>query len=227
MHLVAIGGSDAGISAALRTRELDPSCEVTVVLADDYPNFSICGLPYYVSGDVPDWHDLAHRTRSDLEAAGLQLRTRTRATAISAPDHSVKLLGPDGRTERLTYDALVIGTGAVDVVPPIAGLTGPGALGPADGVHTLHTMGDVHAVMDALRRRDAATAVVVGAGYIGLEMAEALTVRGCAVTQIEALPEVLPTLDPELGELVRAELEAHGVEVLTATTVSSITRAPA
>ncbi|MDA8439081.1 MAG: FAD-dependent oxidoreductase [Propionibacterium sp.] len=226
MHLVAIGGSDAGISAALRARELDPSCKVTVVLADDYPNFSICGLPYYVSGDVPDWHNLAHRTRADLEAAGLQLLTRTRATAIAAAEHSVELLGPGGRTELLTYDALVIGTGAVSVVPPIAGLTGPGALGPAHGVHTLHTMGDVHAVMDTLHRRNAATAVVVGAGYIGLEMAEALTARGCAVTQIEALPEVLPTLDPALGQLVRAELESHGVEVLTATTVSSITRAP-
>jgi NADPH-dependent 2,4-dienoyl-CoA reductase/sulfur reductase-like enzyme len=179
-----------------------------------------------VSGDVPDWHNLAHRGRSDLEAAGLRLRTRTRATAIAAPDHSVKMLGADGRTELLTYDALVIGTGAVSVVPPIAGLTGPGALGPADGVHTLHTMGDVHAVMDTLHRRDATTAVVIGAGYIGLEMAEALTARGCAVTQIEALPEVLPTLDPELGQLVRAQLTAHGIEVLTATTVSSITRAP-
>lgn len=115
----------------------------------------------------------------------------------------------------------------MSVVPPIAGLTGPDALGPADGVHTLHTMGDVHAVMDTLHRRDAATAVVVGAGYIGLEMAEALTARGCAVTQIEALPQVLPTLDPERGQLVRAELTAHGIEVLTATTVSSIAHASA
>ena|SRR5450830_460189 len=116
MHLVAIGGSDAGISVALRARELDPSCEVTVVLADDYPNFSICGLPYYVSGDVPDWHDLAHRTRGDLEAAGLQLRTRTRATAIAATEHRIEVVDPDGRTERLT--ALVIGSDCADACAP-------------------------------------------------------------------------------------------------------------
>jgi hypothetical protein len=68
MHLVAIGGSDAGISAALRTRELDPDCDVTVVVADAYPNFSICGIPYYVSGEVTHWRNLAHRTTTDLEA---------------------------------------------------------------------------------------------------------------------------------------------------------------
>ena len=67
MHLVAIGGSDAGISAALRARELDPGTEVSVVVADAYPNFSICGIPYYVSGEVADWHNLAHRSYADLE----------------------------------------------------------------------------------------------------------------------------------------------------------------
>ena len=68
MHIVAIGGSDAGISAALRARELDPHCQVTVVVADAYPNFSICGIPYYVSGEVGHWTNLAHRTHADLQA---------------------------------------------------------------------------------------------------------------------------------------------------------------
>ena len=175
MHLVAIGGSDPGISAALRARELDPSCEVTVVLADDYPNFSICGLPYYVSGDVPDWHNLAHRTRSDLEAAGLQLRTGTRATAIATTGHSVELLGPGGRTERLTYDALVIGTGAVSVVPPIAGLTGPGALGPADGTNVSSTVDIVLVVVGVrpdseLAKRAGARLGVKGAVQVDTRM---------------------------------------------------------
>ena len=79
MHLVAIGGSDAGISAALRARELDPGCEVTVVVADAYPNFSICGIPYYVSGEVTHWRNLAHRTIADLEATGMRLRLDTAA----------------------------------------------------------------------------------------------------------------------------------------------------
>ena len=82
MHMIAIGGSDAGISAALRAREVDPGAEVTVVVADAYPNFSICGIPYYVSGEVPQWRNLAHRTIADLEAAGMALRLETTARRI-------------------------------------------------------------------------------------------------------------------------------------------------
>jgi NADPH-dependent 2,4-dienoyl-CoA reductase/sulfur reductase-like enzyme len=82
VHLVAIGGSDAGISAALRARELDSSSDVTVVVADAYPNFSICGIPYYISGEVTHWSHLAHRTAADLEATGMRVRTDTLATSI-------------------------------------------------------------------------------------------------------------------------------------------------
>src|SRR5260221_14421135 len=77
MHLVMIGGSDAGISAALRARELDPSADVTVVVADAYPNFSICGIPYYFSGEGTHWRNLAHRTHADLEPTGIKLRPAT------------------------------------------------------------------------------------------------------------------------------------------------------
>ncbi len=82
-HIVAIGGSDAGISAALRARELDPTTDVTVVAADAYPNFSICSIPYYVSGEVTHWTNLAHRTAADLAATGMRVLTDTRATGIN------------------------------------------------------------------------------------------------------------------------------------------------
>ncbi|MFI0942739.1 FAD-dependent oxidoreductase [Streptomyces sp. NPDC021020] len=225
-RLVVIGGSDAGISAALRAREIDPGSEVTVLVADDYPNFSICGIPYHVSGEVPRWADLAHRTAADLEATGMCVRTLTRATGIDAAGRRVQVIGPGGLTEELSYDALVVGTGAVSARPPIDGLTGPDALGTDDGVHLLHSMGDMFAVLRSIEERAPATATIIGAGYIGLEMAEALTTRGIAVTQIEALPEVLPTVDTELGALVRGELEQHGVEVATLTKVTSVERAP-
>jgi NADPH-dependent 2,4-dienoyl-CoA reductase/sulfur reductase-like enzyme len=84
-RVVAIGGSYASISAALRARELDPDSEVTVVVADAYPNFSICGIPYYVSGEVSHWSDLAHRTLADLKATGMQVHTDTLATGIDVP----------------------------------------------------------------------------------------------------------------------------------------------
>ena len=226
MHLVMIGGSDAGISAALRARELDPAADVTVVLEDAYPNFSICGIPYYVSGEVTHWRNLAHRTVADLEAAGMRLRLDTTARRIDVPGRKLLVTSADGGEELLGYDKLIVGTGAVPVRPPISGVTGPGALGPADGVHLLHSMGDTFAVMATLEQAAPASAVIVGAGYIGLEMADALTVRGLRVTQMEQLPEVLPTVDPELGALVHAELAAHGVEVLTGTTVQAISKAP-
>ncbi len=225
MHLVMIGGSDAGISAALRARELDPSADVTVVVADTYPNFSICGIPYYVSGEVTHWRNLAHRTVADLEATGMALRLDTTAQRIDVPGRKLQVTGRGGADELIAYDKLIIGTGAVPVQPPIAGLTGPGALGPDDGVHVLHTMGDTFAVMRTLEETSAATAVIIGAGYVGLEMADALIARGLAVTQIEQLPEVLATVDAQLGALVHAELAAQGVEVLTRTTARQISKA--
>jgi len=227
MHLVMIGGSDAGISAALRARELDPDADVSVVVADAYPNFSICGIPYYVSGEVAHWRNLAHRTVADLEATGMSLRLDTTARRIDVADHKLLVTSPDGTEELIAYDKLVVGTGAVPVRPPISGLNGPAALGAEDGVHLLHSMGDTFAVMRTLEQAAPATAVIVGAGYIGLEMADALATRGLSVIQMEQLPEVLPTVDPALGALVHAELAGHGVEVLTGTTVRQIIRAPA
>jgi NADPH-dependent 2,4-dienoyl-CoA reductase/sulfur reductase-like enzyme len=223
MHIVAVGGSDAGISAALRAREVDPGAEVTVVVADAYPNFSICGIPYYVSGEVAHWRNLAHRTYADLEAAGMRVRLDTTARKVDVAGRMLHLTGPDGTAEdAVPYDRLVIGTGAVPARPPIAGLD---ALGPADGVHLLHSMDDTFAIMNTLEETSPASAVIVGAGYIGLEMAEALSARGLAVTQVEQLPEVLPTVDPELGALVRDQLEGHGVTVRSGTAVRRISTA--
>ena len=224
-HLAIVGGSDAGISAGLRASELSSEWDVTLVLADAYPNFSICGIPYYLSGEVPDWRDLAHRSVTALEATGMRLRLDTVARHINVEQHQLLVTKPDGENELLSYDALVLGTGATSVRPPIDGLLGPGALGVNEGVHLLHSMGDTFAVMATLEKASPASAIIVGAGYIGVEMAEALVARGLEVTQIEQLPEVLPTVDPELGRLVRAQLIEHGVRVFTDTTVRGINRA--
>jgi NADPH-dependent 2,4-dienoyl-CoA reductase/sulfur reductase-like enzyme len=226
MHLIAVGGSDAGISAALRARELEARAEVTVVVADAYPNFSICGIPYYVSGEVTHWRNLAHRSLDDLAATGMHVRLNTRATRIDVAGRTLQVVDDRGIEELLAYDELVVGTGAVSVRPPIDGLAGAGALGTGDGVHLLHSMGDTFELLRTLDERAPQHAVIVGAGYIGLEMAESLTTRGLEVTQIEQLEEVLPTVDPSLGALVREELTAHGVRVMTGTTVRRVATAP-
>src|SRR5260221_13152045 len=171
MHLIAIGGSDAGISAALRARELDHGCEVTVVVADAYPNFSICGIPYYLSGEVTHWRNLAHRSIADLEATGMSLRLDTTARRIDVVARKLLVTSPGGGEELLAYDKLVVGTGAVPVRPPITGLAGPGALGPGDGVHLLPSMGDTFAVMRTLEQGAPATPAVAGGGHNGPGMA--------------------------------------------------------
>ena len=214
-RFVIIGGSDAGISAALRARELDPGCQVTLVVADRFPNFSICGIPYFLSGEVAQADDLAHRKAADIEAHGIRLLLEHRATHIDPDARVVEVQRPAGGVDRLPYDKLLLGTGAVSIRPQLPGADLP-------GVFALRWMGDtlkLAAFIDERRPRDA---LIIGGGYIGMEMAEALTHRGLAVTVVEAMPSVMTTLDRDLGERVAAELSRHGVEVVTDTRIEAI-----
>jgi NADPH-dependent 2,4-dienoyl-CoA reductase/sulfur reductase-like enzyme len=210
MHLVVIGGSDAGISAALRAQELKAGAEITVLVADGYPNFSICGLPYFLSGETPDWRALAHRT----EFPGLNILRRHSAQRIDASNRTVSLVHAGAETT-MRYDRLVIATGAKPVTPELPGSK-------CEGVFLLHTMDDSFAVHRFLTERKPCTAVLVGAGYIGLEMADALTQRGLDVTLLCRAETLLPTVDPALGRLVQEELERHGVRVLTGVSAAEI-----
>ncbi len=214
-RLVAIGGSDAGISAALRAKEINPQLEATIVVSDQYPNFSICGLPFYLSGEVQDWKTLAHRTTADIEKKGIYLLLNHTATAIDPDKKQVSVIAKNGKSKTLEYDRLVIGTGAVSVEPDIEGLQLP-------GVFTLRWMDDSFAMQRFLTEQNPKSAIIIGAGYIGMEMADALTYRGLKVTVVEYLDTVLTTVDPEFGNLVRAELEKHGVTVKTGIAVGKI-----
>lgn len=215
MHLVAIGGSDAGVSAGLRARELDPGVEVTLVVADAFPNFSVCGLPYFLSGEVPDWRDLAHRSVNELEFAGLRLILDHRATAVDPVAKRVQASGPGGQDINLAYDRLIIATGTAPVRPPIEGTERP-------GVFFLHTVGDSRAVQRHLLHRSTGSAVIVGGGDIGVEMADALTVRGLSVTLVQQRPHVLASVDGALARLAEDEMGRRGVKVVTGTPVRAI-----
>lgn len=206
--ILIIGGSDAGVSAALRVREIDPSAAVTLLVADAFPNYSICGLPFYVSGEVADWHQLAHRTLADLEEAGISVRLNTRALEIRPHTHTVVVQEPGQTADEVSYDRLIIGTGAEPIRPPIPGLDQP-------GVFLLHSMEDSFAVQDFLTTNQPQQVLIVGAGYIGLEMADALQHRGLAVTVVEQAPAVLPTVDRELGIPLGQQVKEHGVAVRT------------
>jgi NADPH-dependent 2,4-dienoyl-CoA reductase/sulfur reductase-like enzyme len=212
MHLLVVGGSDAGISAALRAHELDPGVEITLLLADDYPNLSICGLPYYLSGETPDWRDLAHRK----EFPGIKVLRRHEARVIDAARRTVSV-SHEGAEATMRYDKLIVATGATPVPPELAGYDLP-------NVFPLHTMEDSHAVRRRLEESPCESAILVGGGYIGLEMADALTQRGLAVTLLSRTATVLPTVDPESGVLVEEELRRHGVRVFANASATRIER---
>ncbi len=214
-HVLMIGGSDAGISAALRIRELSPNAEVTVMLADAYPNFSICGLPFYLSGEVPDWRNLAHRTKEDIQREGISLLANYRATCIDSKQQVVTAVNAAGDEVQVSYDKLVIGTGATSRHPRIEGLDLP-------GVYFLRWMGDSFQVHQHLSEQNPQSAIIVGGGYIGLEMADALTLRGLQVTLVEHSPTVLKTVHGSFGERVADELKRHGVTVETGIAVERI-----
>jgi len=214
--LLIIGGSDAGISAALRARELDATWEVTVVVEDAFPNYSICGLPFYLSGEVPAYQQLAHRTHAELSAAGISLLLNHQARAIEPDAHEVVVWEATHPARRLPYDRLLIATGARSRRPRFPGIDVP-------GVFLLHSMQDSFAMQRFLSEHAPRSAVIVGGGYIGLEMVDALTLRGIAVTLVEHGPSVLKTIDPHLGARVRTHLEQHGVVVETGIRVQQIT----
>jgi len=213
-RLLIIGGSDAGISAALRAREVDSGAQVTLVVKDSYPNFSICGIPYYLSGEVPDWHRLAHRTLSEITSSGIQVLIETEALEINATDHLVHLRR-QGRTDSLTYDRLVIATGARPVVPAFARELDNAVQG---RVHTLHTMDDARALVD----QGADRLAIIGGGYIGLEVAEAYALRGSKVTLFEQAPHILPRFASELATLLAKRLRTGGVTISSETAVREI-----
>lgn len=208
-HLLIVGGSDAGISAARRAREIDPAWEVTVLLADAYPNYSVCGLPFLLSGEVRDVDALAH----SKDFAGIALACGRRAVAIDPSSRNVLHVGEGGGERRLSYDRLILATGARAVRPDIPGSDRP-------GVQLLRSTDDGLQLLAAART--ARRAVVVGGGYIGIEAADALSRRGLQVTMISRSEAVLPTIDHRLGERVGAELRANGVRLIDGRSVTEI-----
>ncbi|HXZ29970.1 MAG TPA: FAD-dependent oxidoreductase, partial [Dehalococcoidia bacterium] len=216
-QLLIIGGSDAGISAALRIKELDRQADITVVLADNYPGYSICGLPFLLSGEVTDWRSLAHHKIQEFEELGIHLLPNQRTESILRDNKTVRIVSREGQTQQVRYDKLLIATGAESTRPPIGGLGEP-------GVFFLRWMEDGFSMQEFMNREHPKRAVIIGGGYIGLEMADALTHRGLKVTVLEFLPEILSTMDPEMGRLIRTELESKGVRVVLGKAVQSIER---
>lgn len=205
-HFLIIGGSDAGISAALRARELSSAVEITMLLADDYPNFSICGIPFFLSGEVPDWRNLAHRTRADIEAKDIRVLTNTQAEKIDPDRRSVMVRSREGNLSELPYDKLLIGTGARSNRPPIPGLDLP-------GVFTLRWMDEARAISAYLTEHNPTRVLLVGGGYINMELCDAFERAGLHVTLVEHHRTVLKTVDASFGEAIGDRLASRNISV--------------
>jgi len=225
-RIVIVGGVAGGMSAAARARRLDEHAEIVVLEQGDYVSFANCGLPYHLSGEIAARDDLLLHTPESLAASlNLDVRTGHRVTGIDKHSRKVTIMAGD-HTYALPYDALLLSPGAVGVRPPITGLDHP-------AVHTLRTVPDV----DGLRERveellaartpgdPAPSAVVIGAGFIGLEAVEALTARGLQVHLVELADHVLPPLDAELAPLLARELADHGVDLRLGVSAQAVTEA--
>lgn len=214
VRIVVVGGVAGGMSCAARARRLDEGAEIIVLERGEHVSFANCGLPYFVSGEISDPASLLVQTPSSLRAAlDLDVRTGHDVTALDAARKTVTVATAAG-VEEISYDALVLAPGAQAARPPIAGLDSP-------RVRTLRTVDDAL----ALRQRvegGARRAVVLGAGFIGVEAAEALAHQGLETTIIEFAPHVLPPLEDELATLVTGELRRLGIQVRTAVAAEAI-----
>ena len=212
-----IGASAAGLSAAARARRLDPGLEIVVLEKTKDVSVGLCQLPYLIAGDIKDRADVIEVPLDDLrESRRLDVRVLHEALGINPTARTVAFRDLESGTEQETqYDRLVLGMGAVPIHPPIPGLEAP-------NVFVLHSLSDAIAIMDYIRDRGPKNAVIVGGGYIGLEMTEALARNGLSITIVEMLPNVLGTMDDELTSVVEGHLKEQGVNLLLSSPLDSV-----
>ncbi len=205
MRLVVVGGVAGGMSAAARARRLDETAEIIVLERGEYVSFANCGLPYFVGGEITKESSLLVQTPESLTAQlNLDVRVRHDVVGLDAAAKTVTV-AVAGEIQTIAYDALVLSPGAAAIRPPIPGID-------SARVQTLRTVGDAVAMREKVL--DGATrAVVLGAGFIGLEAAEALAMRGIATTLVELAPHVLPPLESEMAHMAADELRRLGIEV--------------
>ena len=216
--IVVIGGVAGGMSAAARARRLDESASIIVLDKGPYVSFANCGLPYHVSGEIPSRDSLLLHTPETLRAQlNLDVRVNSEVTRINREERTVTVNGPEG-TYTLGYDTLIYSPGSKAATPPVTGLDHA-------SVHWLRTVPEMDGLIARIEGHSEFDAVVVGAGFIGLEAVEALAHRGGRVTLVEFAPHVLPPLDSEQAEWVDRELRKHGVRVVTGTSVEAVSDA--
>jgi NADPH-dependent 2,4-dienoyl-CoA reductase/sulfur reductase-like enzyme/rhodanese-related sulfurtransferase len=224
-RIVIVGGVAAGASAAAKARRTDEDVEIVLLEAGPYISFANCGLPYYVGGEIAQRESLfVVNPQMFAKRFNVDVRTDTRATSIDRDACTVTLAVPGGDSETLSYDRLILATGTTAIRPPIDGLN-------RDNIFQVRTVPDVDAITEFLSEHKAAgeldrtpplRALVIGAGYIGLETAEQFRHRGLSVTVVELADQVMLAVDPEMALPLQEELQRNDVEVLLGEAVMKI-----
>lgn len=206
-RVVIIGGGAAGMSAAAKARRTDPSLEIVVYERSGYVSYGACGFPYAIKGEIARVEDVVVRTPEQFAKQGITALVGHEVLAVDVAGRSVRVRDR-ARGLELTdsWDELLLTAGGAPARPPLPGVELP-------GVFALRTVEDALAIRAWLEERQPARGVIIGGGYIGLELAEALGARGVALTVVERLPQLMPTLDAELAAHVQAELARQGVDV--------------
>ncbi|SDB29672.1 NADPH-dependent 2,4-dienoyl-CoA reductase, sulfur reductase [Streptococcus henryi] len=209
MKIIIVGGVAGGMSAATRLRRLMEDAEIIVFDKGPFVSFANCGLPFHVSGEIAERSSLLVQTPERLKARfELDVRPETEVLAIDPVKKEVTVRHQEKNYSE-SYDKLILSPGAKPFVPPMEGLE------EANNVFTLRNIPDLDKIMAKLAGVASGNATVIGAGFIGLEMAEALAKKGLSVTIVEKAPHVLPPLDEEMAAFVQAELVANGIRVIT------------
>ncbi len=206
-RLIVVGGVAAGMSAAAKARRVNRDLDIVVYEKSGYVSYGSCGFPYFIKGDIPRIENLIVRTPEQFAKQGIEAHVHHEVLYIDTVVKSVRVRNLEtGEEFTDSWDKLILTTGGVAAKPPIPGLELP-------GIFTLRTPEDALAVREWIEDQQPKQGVVVGAGYIGLEMAEALAANGIAVTVVEMLPQVMPTMDADMAQLVQEELERQHVNL--------------
>jgi len=207
-RFLIVGGVAGGASCATRLRRLDELAEIIIFERGSYVSFANCGLPYHIGDVIPDEESLLVSDADQFRSRfNIEVRLQADVQAIDRAASEIEVRGLlSGKVTRERYDALVLSPGAAPIRPPIPGIELPGIL-------TLRTIPDGRKIRDWIERKNVHQVIVVGGGFIGLEMAENLAKRGMQVTIVEMLNQVLPPLDPEMAEVVQNELVRKGIRL--------------
>ena len=214
--IIVIGGVAAGMSAASKAARVSSDVQVVVYTQESYISYSACSLPYLAQGVIADEGELIARTPEQMQKSGVTVKIDHQVTKISPEEKKVLVRDGQGREFEDSYDELIIATGARPIVPPFPNVE-------LEGIFTVKTIPSIHRIQAYIAQYAPKRAVVVGGGFIGLEMADALTSQGIRVTILEMAPQILTTFDQDMAQLVEDHMKEKGVEIHCGCGVESFT----